>query len=104
MKDKFGNYVCQKLMVHCSPAQIDELVDSVLDHGLVGLSRDRYSTRALQLLIGKLEGHHEKVTLLLFLCSSTDLCVLQRDSNLQQGYRMALLNLCVVVEEVMLCR
>jgi hypothetical protein len=54
MKDPYGNYICQKVIERCTQQQIDELAELVQLHGIVDLAQDRYSTRALQLLITKL--------------------------------------------------
>lgn len=47
MTDPFGNYLCQKLLEHCSDAQRDQIVEAIA-HDLVAISLNMHGTRAVQ--------------------------------------------------------
>lgn len=47
MTDPFGNYLCQKLLEHCTNAQRDQIVEAIADD-LVTISLNMHGTRAVQ--------------------------------------------------------
>jgi hypothetical protein len=50
MTDPFGNYLCQKLLEHCSDEQRTAVVRRVAPD-LVGISKNMHGTRAVQKMI-----------------------------------------------------
>lgn len=47
MTDPFGNYLCQKLLEHCTDAQRDQIVEAI-SPDLVAISLNMHGTRAVQ--------------------------------------------------------
>ncbi|KAJ2776373.1 hypothetical protein H4R18_005701 [Coemansia javaensis] len=60
MTDPFGNYLCQKLLEHCSEAQRTQIVTTVAPE-LVNVSLNMHGTRAVQKMIDSL-SNQEQVT------------------------------------------
>lgn len=58
MSDPFGNYLCQKLIEKCTPAQRLEIVRGCTNE-LVAISKNMHGTRAVQRLIEALETPEE---------------------------------------------
>ena len=50
MTDPFGNYLCQRIIVHCNSAQRTQIVAKVSQE-LVGIAENIHGTRAVQTLI-----------------------------------------------------